>query len=66
MKIRTNSKKLSPTRCVKHKDFNETWSCGPKCFKKSGKILKIYRPFDYIYDPKSKLLIRSTIQYYIK
>ncbi len=60
------SKKLPPTRCNKHKDFNETWNCGHKCFKNPSKFLKIYYPFDYIYNPKTKLFTRSTIRYYIK
>ena len=65
-KPRKRKSEIVHHRCEKHKDFNETWFCGDKCFKNPQKFLKIYYPFDYIYNPETKTLITSKIRYYLK
>ena len=64
--MRKHSKNLPPTRCFKHKDFTSLWKRGPKCFKNAKPFLKIYYPFDFIWNPKNKKLEKSNIRYFLK
>ena len=57
---------VSPIRCFIHKDYNLEHLCGGKKCEWGLTPPFLYRPYDYIYNPQFKKIVKSKLRYFIK